>query len=233
MMRCLFSLSLPALLFLAAPALAADDKPADAEPKPAPKDKPVATAKFLAKVLSTNTSNKTLKVELDEPIITINRGHANSIVYWQRRLVDATRDKNPKNRIKRVAEAQNHIAYHEARLYERHDRLHQVDVQSAENVSVRTLSLPPVTDDKGKPRKYTAEELKQLKGDSKETGYSAAFADIHAGQIIEVTIGKPGKTKPAAAAGEESLDPAKNKDKPPAAKPGDNKPLAIRLVIVR
>jgi hypothetical protein len=234
MLRLAFWLGLPALLLVAVP-LRADDKKADSAEKPPAKEKPpTVTAKFLAKVLSVNTKKLTLKVEIDEPIVTINRYHLGRIAAWQVNLTKALGDKNPKSRARKVADAENHIAYHQARLYERHDRHQHLDVQAADKVVVRTLAKPQFFDDKGKPRNPTPDELKAAKGDSRDAGYAAEFGDIKPGQIVELTVGKGKNVKPPSQS-DESLDANKNKidNKGKDSKPAESKPLIVRIVIAR
>jgi hypothetical protein len=60
-----------------------------------------------------------------------------------------------------------------------------------DEVVVRRLHPPPVLDDKGKPRKPTAEELKKMKGtDPKAKGYQAEKGDLKVGQEVVVTLGQ-------------------------------------------
>ena len=47
------------------------------------------------------------------------------------------------------------------------------DLPVADDVKVRLPSPPPATDEKGNPKRYTAKELKALKGPGNEWGYSA------------------------------------------------------------
>jgi len=64
---------------------------------------------------------------------------------------------------------------------------------------VRTLKLPLAFDDKGNPRKYTPQELKDLKGTEGLPGYTADISDLKAGQIVRVSVSKRKKTGEAVA----------------------------------
>jgi hypothetical protein len=67
----------------------------------------------------------------------------------------------------------------------------QVEWQAIEDVKVRMLNPPPKFDDKGRIRRYTAKELKELKGEDKKTpGYPAEFSDLKQGQYVQVTLVK-------------------------------------------
>ena len=58
----------------------------------------------------------------------------------------------------------------------------------ADDVTVRCYRLPPKDPDDPKA-KYTAEELKQLKGDDpKLIGYACSYDDLKAGQTIRATV---------------------------------------------
>jgi hypothetical protein len=58
----------------------------------------------------------------------------------------------------------------------------------ADDVVVRRYRLP-TRDESGQPKKYTAEELKELKGDDpKLIGYNASYSDLQVGQTCRVTL---------------------------------------------
>jgi hypothetical protein len=206
--------------------LAADSKADDKGTK----DQVTPTLKFLGKVLKVNGSNKTLTVELTQSIVVVDRYQAGRLLYWEQRLIDAQRDRNPTNRLKRTQEAQNWIVYHQARLYQRRDQHQNLDLQAVDDVKVRTLQLPPVFDDKGHPRKRTADELKELKGpDAKLLGYTAEFVNLKPGQVVEVTLGNVRTSGMDKTSSKETAS-----DKKPADDKGTNlKPLVIMLVIVQ
>jgi len=62
------------------------------------------------------------------------------------------------------------------------------------DAKVRQLKLPLAFDDKGNPRKYTPEELRDLKGTEGLPGYTADFTDLKPGQIVRVSKSKRKKT---------------------------------------
>jgi hypothetical protein len=63
-----------------------------------------------------------------------------------------------------------------------------VKVMTIDDVKIRTKNPPVAYDDKGNKKKYTAKELKELKGDSKLPGYSAEFNDLKQNQVVEVSL---------------------------------------------
>jgi hypothetical protein len=72
-----------------------------------------------------------------------------------------------------------------------------------EDLVVRRLRPPAVYDEKGKPRKPTEQELKEMKGDPKQKGYAADAKDLKAGQIVVVTLAR-GKEEGETKSGKES-----------------------------
>jgi hypothetical protein len=226
MRRCSLCLAWSVVLFVAAPTLAADAKADDKGTT----EKLTPTAKFLAKLVRSNESNKTLTVELTQSVVVANPYDAARILYWRQRLLSAQTDRNPASRLRRTAEAENWIAYHQVRLYSRHDQHQNLDLQAVDEVQVRVLQLPPAFDDKGKPRKRTAAEEKELKGpDPKLPGYTASFSQLKPGQVVEITMGK-GKVAGKSPGLESSSSSGKP---PPDAKLMNLRPLVIMVVIVR
>ena len=89
-----------------------------------------------------------------------------------------------------------------------------LELPLAKDVAVRVLKLPPVEDDKGKPRQRTAEELRKLKGPSNLPGYIGEFSQVRADDVVRVHLVQPKRPKDA-----KSSDPAP-------------KPLVAMIVIV-
>jgi hypothetical protein len=72
----------------------------------------------------------------------------------------------------------------------------QVEMQANDDMKVRMLNPPADFDLKGRPRKYTSKELRDMKGpDTKLPGYTAEFDDIKPGQVVKLYL--PNKSKPA------------------------------------
>jgi hypothetical protein len=71
--------------------------------------------------------------------------------------------------------------------------------QTVDDVKIRTRTPPVVYDDKGKVRKHTAKELKELKGKGNLPGYTAAWDDLKVNEIVSVSLGvKKGEKNPVA-----------------------------------
>lgn len=66
-----------------------------------------------------------------------------------------------------------------------------VELTVDEAVKIRLKDLPIAFDDKGRPRQYTAEELREKKGpDPRLPGYAGDFSELKPGQLVRVSLGK-------------------------------------------
>jgi hypothetical protein len=97
-----------------------------------------------------------------------------------------------------------------------------LDFLPTEDFKVRILYPPPAFDEKGNAKKYTAKELKELKGNGNLPGYAAEMDALKSGQIVTVYLAKAAPApKPKG---------KKEKDKDELA---DDKPLIKMIVIQR
>jgi hypothetical protein len=69
-----------------------------------------------------------------------------------------------------------------------------VDLTPAEDMIVRTNFVPVEFDEKGKPRRRTQKELKELKGDPKLPGYQADASALKRGQQVTCYLEAKKKT---------------------------------------
>ena len=66
-----------------------------------------------------------------------------------------------------------------------------VELWPADDMKVRTLVLPQDFDEKGRPRRYTSKELRELKGpDPKLPGYTADFDSLKPDQIVKIYLAR-------------------------------------------
>ncbi len=93
------------------------------------------------------------------------------------------------------------------------------DFETTDETRVRFKEPPVRHDEKGYVQKYTAQELKELRGDGKLPGYAADWDDLKAGQTVKVTLARPA----------EKGD--KNKDQDNAKK--DARPRATVILVTR
>jgi hypothetical protein len=106
-----------------------------------------------------------------------------------------------------------------------------VDFQAADEVKVRSIKPPLDFDEKGKPRKYTSKELKELKGpDARLPGYQADFDSVKPDQIVQLTLAKRMPVgKPEQREKTKDKDDEKDMDKAPVT---SEKPEVMMVVIL-
>lgn len=81
---------------------------------------------------------------------------------------------------------------------------HDYDLEFVPESLVRTKTLPPKYDDKGRRVNYTPKELEQLRQPPGVPGYAATVADLRPGTIAEVWVVRD-KSIPAAKVTEDDL----------------------------
>jgi len=68
-------------------------------------------------------------------------------------------------------------------------KMEDIELLLKDDVKIRQFNPPEAFDDKGRPKKYTPKELKELKGDDLKTpGYPADFSDLINQTIVNVTL---------------------------------------------
>jgi len=98
-----------------------------------------------------------------------------------------------------------------------------IDFQAMEDMKVRTVLLPEQFDDKGNIKKYTKDELAELKGKDKNLkGYESSQDKLEVGQKVEVHL--TAAKKPAAAAADENKDKDVDKD--------SEKKMQVNLLVI-
>jgi hypothetical protein len=167
---------------LVLPLLAADDKPADAK-KDADKNPNaehyVKAGEITCKIVAVYESKKSLRLQVP----TLNEGAVRAYAQAEQQYLQALRQRNQGS----AASALQNMARQEANMVTLGPK--EVEVQTTDEVKVRLLHPPVAFDDKGKIKKYTAKELKELKGnDPKLPGYNGEFSDLQTGQIVKLTL---------------------------------------------
>jgi hypothetical protein len=230
------------LAVVALPLVGADDKKADdkkADDKKAAPDKKADVKKELdknvnteksiragqltGKVLAIVESKKSLRLQLTLQVPQINQGElqaaADDSVRYQQALL--RRDANA------AANALYWMQRHQANSVTLQNVNKDVELQTTDDVKVRLNNPPPKYDDKGKIVRYSAKELKELKGtDPKLPGYNGEFSDLAQDQIVTVHLVKRKGDGPR-------LPPpkVKGKDADPSALL-DNLPQVSMIVVV-
>jgi hypothetical protein len=188
-----------------------------------PGDKKEAAAKMLAagelsgRVVNVEQTKKSFTIEVTLTYQVPNPGAMQNLANIRAQMATA-RDINT------IRNLQVQLMQAQAQMMQVHKENHNVDVDASDDVKVR-LKDPPVTfDDKGNAKKYSAKELKELKGDPKLPGYAGDFDSIHQDQIVQVQLSKMKETQPKKA--------GKDKDKDADLLTGDNKPVATMIMIL-
>ncbi len=231
-MRCRYVGAVPFLaLLLALPAAAAQkNKPQPQSPLDADK---LASGKFTGFLLTTPGTDRTFTVRVQYQDVQLKpnalrnansqSNHANRQLQQIARLQQQmARSRNPAQQMAQIQRlvAQMQVGQLRAQqnLYNVVTRYQDVEFQAEESVKVRTMDLPEQFDEKGNIKKYTREELRQLKGkDTNLPGYESAFEALKEGQLIQVTLAAHHAKKPATTSGDAkeklTLDKALEKDK--------------------
>ena len=219
-------------IILATPAARADDKKTDSDPPTkTDKDKKQAADKLVA---AGSMTGKVTDWDKDERVITldvklqipdgIDEGAAEAIGNKQAELIrlqatpiDARNANSVRDRLKQVANIQKDIAQNQAKLYKFKEVNQKFVVNIAENATVRTLELPPVFDEKGNVIRRTAQEMKELRGDTRLPGYKGELGDLKADQMVRIVIvhNKSTKIDPPSRSDKKSDKPDAPDEKPP------------------
>jgi hypothetical protein len=190
-------------------------------PAPIVKDKKEARDKFLAsgrivgKLLHVEGAQRYFTVQVTYRVPQQNLGEAQAVANVRLQMADAYRrgDANAvrSNALELARHQQNLISYHEE---------HQnIELQADDDMKVRTLLTPVEYDDKGKPRRLSEKEKKELRGpDPSLPGYTADFDSLKQDQIVEVYLAKS-KDQPRPR--------VRDKDGPPE----KHRPRAVMIVI--
>jgi hypothetical protein len=241
---------------MAWPLVAADDpkkegtsEKEETEAKPPPvKGKWTPVGALLGQVKVASPNSLTLIVEYQEmqPKTPNAKGNNNAnnaanrqMQNFQNQMNSANRIKNPAQRAARVQQIQAQMqvaAMKQANNFKMVTKKKDVDVVMANELQVRVQDPPQEFDEKGKAKKFTAEELKKLKGPGNLWGYPGEIDKIKPGAILQVFLYKKAKKTVARAAPKGSLlpkkeegDDDKDKDKDKAkekAKDEDEKPTS-------
>ncbi len=197
------------LVFCAGPAAHAQkpkkadaDKDKDGETKNS--EKTIKSGVVLGKVMNVYEDKKRLRLQVPIPVTTLNPSAAGQIAQAQQQMVQAqyalrtaTSAQGALQARQQMAQAQVALARAQASVYQTKMENKEVEVQAIDDIVVRMAQPKQDFDEKGRVKKYTKAELKELKGDSKLPGYKAEFTDLQNEQIVRVTmVRKKGESAP-------------------------------------
>jgi hypothetical protein len=184
-------------LAVAVPALAADKN--KAEQATAQDYSSLAqSGPVIGKVTKVNPTDKTLTLEMDVTVLKNGARAVAHAVERQEHLArleqELLRTVNPVQRARKAQQLAAEVEREQLRqangAYNPQTQTHHKDfnLETTADAKVRLQDPPPQFDDKGNPKKYTPQELKDLKGDSKLPGYQADWTDLKVGQTVKVTL---------------------------------------------
>jgi len=180
------------LLVIFASALSAADDDKTAKDKKDAAEKKIATGQVSGKLIHWGSDSKNIKLQVTLQVP--NPGGLQTLANLQVQLADASRDPNPVNRARRIADVENQIAVHQKDAVKSEN--HDIEFQPGDDLIVRWRYLPVVLDEKGKPKKLSDKEKKELKGDNpKLPGYTASKDDLKNDQGVTVYLSKKKDTK--------------------------------------
>lgn len=211
---------------------------ADAQKKPAAKDKAdnneslVKLGEFVVTLTQVEGAQKYLTVQYTQHVVVPNlqAGLQNG---WNlmRRQIEIMRNPNPLYRrqllMQLLAEQQrnrmNAVQVRQVPV--------SLELQATDELKVRVLQPPADFDDRGRPRRYTKKELKEMKGpDPKQPGYTAEFDQLKPGQTVQVALAQRKDALRKLLRKVKAADA--DVDVPPGPKEGADRLIVTRVVIL-
>ena len=181
------------------PVLAADDD-GDTPTKPdspvkKTEEKLIKSRRFFAKLTKLDADKHRLTVDFTYKSLKQDPQTAQHLANLQRQLVQAQRNGNPVDRLAQMIRIQREIEKAQLNLYK--NQTEKIELAAPENMKVRTMPRPIEVDEKGKPRRLTEKEKRELKGpDPTLPGYTADFDSLQVDQWVEIYLAKqPPKSK--------------------------------------
>ncbi len=204
------------VLALVIPAAAADKSKLPADKKEAAA-KMVAAGTLRGRVANVEGAKKTLTLEITLTYAAPNPGAMASLANLEQQYA-AARDLGTRRSLL------IQMAQQQAQMVTIKHEKQSLDIEASDDIVVRAANPPVQFDDKGNVKKYTAKELKALKGDNpKLPGYESDFDSLRPDQIVEVRLVKP-KDQPRPR--------ATNKDADKDALTETSKPVATMIIIL-
>jgi hypothetical protein len=154
------------------------DKNAD---KDTTTEKMVKAGEVIGKVMAVIESKKSIRIQVTLQVPKLNPGALQGIQQAQLNLLRA-------NTPQAMIQAQQNLARAQAGLYTMENVQKDYELEATDDVKVRMNNPPAQFDDKGRIKRYTAKELKELKGNDKQPGFPAEFSDLKQDQIVKVTL---------------------------------------------
>jgi hypothetical protein len=205
-------------LALAMPVGAADKEKPDPADKAA--DKMVTAGQVTGHLKADGGSQKYITVTVNLSYAVPNPQGALQSIQRQQQLLQYQREvmaaRTPQQRQQALIQLYRSLALGQQNSVRVQQMNKDLDFQAADDMKVRIMYPPPAFDEKGNLKKYTAKELRELKGsDSTLPGYAAEMDALKTGQIVTVYLAKQ--------------TPKKKKDKDDLE---DDKP-SIKMIVIQ
>jgi hypothetical protein len=233
MIRWLAALLVPAML-LTGPQIGAQNKVNKDLDKDKDKTKEVTSEKMIrmgvlvGKVAAIYEDKRMIRLQVTVPVSRLNPGALLNVQQAQLQMAQARARRDPVA----MRQAQISLAMAQASLYTV-ERINQdVELQALDEVVVRTASPRQEFDEKGKIKRLTRAELKEMKGDPKMPGFKAEFGDVTTDQIVQVSLVKKKPTGPVKKAKPKPKGKAKDGDAEPVDLLGENLPQISMIMIL-
>ncbi len=121
-------------------------------------EKIVSGPPFRGKIIRIDPAQRFLTVQVKRKIPQQNLQAVQNLANLQAQLIDASRRKD----FNGVVSTQTEIAKNKLNLYTFHDEELKLEIECPDNVKVRTLLRPIDYDEKGRPKRLTEKEKKEL-----------------------------------------------------------------------
>jgi hypothetical protein len=223
------------MLLCAASAFAADKKDGDKDEKKPEGEKYINLGQVAGILTSTGGSESDYAIRVTLHVVEPNPQAQLDLIKKNAQLMQRQAQimnvRNPWQRQQQMVQLMRDAQQAPANLFTVKEVQHDVRASPADDMKVRLAQPPDAFDDKGNIKKYTAKELKELKGPDNLPGFTGTLEDVKANQLVLVTLARK-PVKPA--------DKPKNGDKPKDGEKAkdDNKlfdkdnPLLIRMIVV-
>jgi hypothetical protein len=179
----------------------------------------LSNAQIIGKIVSVQASDKTLRLEIEYSLLQPK--HKNSVSKASPAVAQLYRNQQQmlQNQQKAVAARNTALSAKHLQQLQQHTghvgkiggpgggapahftiktEKKQFDLEAVDDVRVRIAKLAVEVDDKGKPKRYSDQELRERKGpDPSLPGYTSNFEQLKAGQVVKIKLGrsKPAKAK--------------------------------------
>lgn len=201
-------------------------------------DKLVKSGIIVGKVMNVYEDKRRLRIQVSIPTTKINPGAGTQIAQAQQQMLQAqlamrnARDPNSSLQARQqLMQANAQMMKAQAQMYQTEMVSQELEVQAIDDVIVRLANPKEEFDEKGRIKKYSKAELKELRGDGKLPGYKAEFSDIQGEQVVRVTTvrkkGEPTMTKTAPTPKKKK---GKDDEDPPAVDGLADKLLQVSLI---